>query len=81
MINKIQVKEGDIVRYPIGWTLAVRKVYKDIDDELYVRECINTDQEYKRFIYKSNYKTWDSSLHKELGFGIANQKEIELLKD
>ena len=80
-IGKIQIKEGDIVRYPIGWNLSVKKVYKDCEDRLYVKECINTKDEYRRFVYESNYTTWDSSLYKELGFGLATDEEIKYLED
>ena len=44
------IKCDDIVRYPIGWTLAIRKVYSDDNGDLYTRECINTKNEYKRYL-------------------------------
>lgn len=44
------VKCGDVVRYPVGFTLAVRKVYAD-KKGVYVRECINTKDESRRYIY------------------------------
>lgn len=80
-MKKIQLQEGDIIRYPIGFTLAVRRVYRNSDGDLYVRECINEDDEYERYIYKSNYETWDNSLYKEPGFDLANTKEINYLQD
>lgn len=79
----VAVKEGDIVRYPLGFSkLMVRRVYKDGNGDLYVRECINTPDEYFRYIYRSmdGYQ-WDTRLCKELGFGLAKGSELELLED
>lgn len=76
-----QIKEGDIVRYTIGWCLSVKKVYKDCEDRLYVKECIGTKDEYRRFVYESNYTTWNSALYKELGVRLANEEEIKYLED
>lgn len=77
------IKEGDIVRYPVGlFHLNVRRVYKDANGDLYVRESINTPTEYLRYIYRSmdGYK-WDTRLCKELGFDPAKESELELLED
>ena len=76
------VKCGDIVRYPIGWNLSVKKVYEDGDGDLYVKESINTKDEYKKYLFKSmkGYK-WDTRLCKELGFGMANKDELKYLED
>lgn len=77
------VKEGDIVRYPVGlFHLNVRRVYKDGNGDLYVRESINTPTEYLRYIYRSmdGYK-WDTRLCKEMGFGLAKESELQLLED
>ena len=77
------VKEGNIVRYPVGlFHLNVRRVYKDGNGDLYVRECINTKNEYLRYIYRSmdGYK-WDTRLCRELGFGLAKESELEMLED
>jgi len=76
MENRIEVKEGDIVRFPVGFSLALRKVRKDENGELYIRELMNTHLESKRYIYRSieGFK-WDSSLCKEQGFRLANEKE------
>jgi len=75
------VKCGDVVRYPVGFTLAVRKVYAD-KKGVYVRECINEKDEYRRYIYVNmdGYK-WDTRLCKELGFRLANQDELQYLED
>lgn len=76
------VECGDIVRYPIGWNLSVKRVYADDNGDLYVRECINTKDEYKRYLFKSmeDYK-WDTRLCKELGFGMASEDELQYLED
>lgn len=76
------VECGDIVRYPIGWNLSVKRVYADDNGDLYVRECINTKDEYKRYLFKSmdGYK-WDTRLCKELGFGMASEDELQYLED
>ena len=51
----IVVKEGDIVRYPMGWApLEVRKVYKDNNDELYIYEYTNGYSEYHPGIETTN---------------------------
>ena len=77
------VKEGDIVRYPLGlFHLNVRRVYKDGNGDLYVRECINTPNEYLRYIYRSmNGYKWDTRLCKEMGFGLAKESELQWLED
>lgn len=81
-MKKIEVKSGDIVRYPIGWGLSVKKVYADKDLDLYVKESIGTKNEYKRYLFKTMYGyNWDTRLCKELGFGLAEQDERQYLED
>jgi len=76
------IKCGDFVRYLIGWTLAVRKVYSDDNGDLYVKECIGTKYEYKRYLFISmKGYDWDTRLCKELGFDVANENELQYLKD
>lgn len=76
------VKCGDIVRYPVGWNLSVKKVYADENNDLYVRECINTKDEYKRYLFRiMDGYNWDTRLCKELGFGMASEEEIKYLED
>jgi hypothetical protein len=77
------VKPGDIVRYPLGMhELVVRKVYADKKGDMYVRELINTEREYRRYIYrKMNGYKWDTRLCIELGFGLATKSEAKFLKD
>ena len=77
-----RVKRGDIVRYPIGWNLSIKKVYEDSDGDLYVKESINTKDEYKRYLFKSmEGYNWDNTLCKELGFGMAKKDELQYLED
>ena len=83
-IEDFEYSDGRLVyvRYLIGFKLAVRKVYKDDNGDLYVKECINTREEYKRFLFKSmdGYK-WDTRLYNEVGFGLAKQYELKYLED
>ena len=81
--NISNIKENDIVRYPLGlFKLNVRRVYKDDNGELYVIEGINTTGEYKRYVNRSmhGYK-WNTSLNLEMGFRLANSAEIQMLED
>lgn len=82
-MGNIELKAGDIVRYPTGlFKLNVRKVYEDKNGDLYVKECINTIHEYKRYIYRSmDGYNWDTRLCKEFGFNIAKEDEMEFLED
>ena len=76
------VKGGDIVRYPIGWNLSVKKVYTDDNGYLYVKERINTKDEYKRYLFRNmDGYDWDTRLCKELGFGMASEDELQYLED
>jgi len=96
----MQIKEGDIIRYPLGFhSLEVRKVYKDENDELYIYEylsgnmkgdnCVKTvDEEgrdisaYRRYIYrKTEGYSWNNSLCREMGFGLASDRELIFLRD
>ena len=77
------IQAGDIIRYPLGLSeLIVRRVHEDIDGNLYVKEGLDTEHEYKRFIYKSmtGYK-WNTQLSNELGFRLANSDELKYLKE
>lgn len=66
------VKEGDIVRYPVGFTLAVKKVYADENGDLYVKQFVN-NKVYPRYIYKTmDGYNYDTRLCKEMGFSLAN---------
>ena len=76
------IKEGDIVRYPVGmFGLSVRKVYKDDKGDLYINQLV-LGENYPRYIYKTmdGYQ-WDTRLCKELGFGICKEHELQYLKD
>jgi len=78
-----KIVKDDIVRYPLGLhELIVRKVYEDEKGDVYVRERINTPNEYKRYIYRSmdGYK-WNTSLNNELGFRLAKESELIYLQD
>ncbi len=95
-----QIKEGDIIRYPLGFhSLEVRKVYKDENGELYIYEYLlgnmNGDHYVKtvdgegrvisacrRHIYrKTEGYSWNNSLCREMGFGLASDKELHFLID
>ena len=75
------VKEGDIVRYPVGFSLAVKKVYADENGDLYIKQFAN-NKVYPRYIYKTmdGYR-WDTRLCIERGFGLANENELQYLED
>jgi hypothetical protein len=68
------VKEGDIVRFPVGFSLAVKRVYADENGDLYIKQFIY-GKIYPRYIYKTmeGYK-WDTRLSIEMGFGLAKKK-------
>lgn len=80
-LNKGAVKEGNIVRYPVGFSLAVKKVYSDEKGDLYIKQFVN-NQVYPRYIYKTmdGYK-WDTRLCIEIGFGLAKENELLYLED
>ena len=75
------VKEGDIVCYPLGFSLCVKKVYADEKGDLYVKQFVN-DKVYPRYIYKKmdGYK-WDTRLCIEMGFRLAKENELQYLED
>lgn len=75
------VKEGDIVRFPVGFSLSVKRVYADENGDLYIKQFVY-GKIYPRYIYKTmeGYK-WDTRLSIEMGFGLAKENELQYLED
>lgn len=67
-----KIKKGDIIRYPVGMTeLIIKIVHENKKNEPFVFEGAS-----KRYIYrKTRGFTWDDSLIREIGFGLANTNE------
>lgn len=75
------MKEGDIVRYPIGFTLVIKTLYADENGDLYVKQFIG-DKMYPHYVFKTmeDYE-WDTRLCKEPGFRLANSEEIKYFNE
>ena len=69
-----EVKAGDFVQYPVGFTTVIDEVFEDENKDVYVKCVTIPPKTYIRYIYKKNPSaSWDTRLCMELGFKIVDK--------